>query len=107
MKDAYRGDVGRKTLRMGVVSMRDRDGLHGRLEFVRCPVLWMHVSTLAASHYSTLLSINTEVLGYHGCTNTNRKSGSRNQIVHGFERCSFGCHRRRSARFELLASAGG
>ncbi|KAG4436911.1 hypothetical protein IFR05_007599 [Cadophora sp. M221] len=42
IKDSYRGDEGRRTLRMAVISMRDRDGLHGRLEYVRCPVLWLH-----------------------------------------------------------------
>ena len=24
------------------INLRDRDGLHGRLDSVRCPVLWMH-----------------------------------------------------------------
>ncbi|PVH74431.1 hypothetical protein DL98DRAFT_429466 [Cadophora sp. DSE1049] len=44
MKDSYRCDERRRTLRMAVINMRDRDGLHGRLEYVRCPVLWLHVS---------------------------------------------------------------
>ena len=46
VKRNYRGDEGRKRARMCAVNLRDRDGLHGRLVDVRCPVLWMHVSTL-------------------------------------------------------------
>ncbi|TIC99437.1 putative hydrolase YugF [Colletotrichum higginsianum] len=42
IKEAYRGDEGRKKIRMAAINLRDRDGLHGRLEYVRCPVLWMH-----------------------------------------------------------------
>jgi len=41
----YRGDDGRKRARMCAVNLRDRDGLYGRLFDVKCPVLWMHVST--------------------------------------------------------------
>ena len=38
----YAGDAGRQRLRMCSINLRDRDGLHGRLDSVRCPVLWMH-----------------------------------------------------------------
>ena len=38
----YTGDAGRKRLRVSSINLRDRDGLHGRLDSVRCPVLWMH-----------------------------------------------------------------
>ena len=44
MKDSYRGDEGRRNVRMVTINLKDRDGLHGRLEYVRCPVLWLHVS---------------------------------------------------------------
>jgi len=37
----YTGDAGRQRLRISSVNLRDRDGLHGRLDGVRCPVLWM------------------------------------------------------------------
>jgi pimeloyl-ACP methyl ester carboxylesterase len=37
----YRGDAGRERLRLSSINLRDRDGLHGRLDRVRCPVLWM------------------------------------------------------------------
>jgi pimeloyl-ACP methyl ester carboxylesterase len=38
----YTGDEGRRRLRISTVNLRDRDGLHGRLDSVRCPVLWLH-----------------------------------------------------------------
>lgn len=37
----YSGDAGRRRLRIATVNLRDRDGLHGRLDDVRCPVLWL------------------------------------------------------------------
>jgi pimeloyl-ACP methyl ester carboxylesterase len=38
----YTGDAGRQRLRISTINLRDRDGLHGRLDSVKCPVLWMH-----------------------------------------------------------------
>jgi len=46
LKKSYRGDDGRRRLRMAAINLRDRDGLHGRLSDVRCPVLWLHVSLI-------------------------------------------------------------
>jgi hypothetical protein len=40
----YAGDEGRKRIRMAAINLRDRDGLHSRVEDVVCPVLWLHVS---------------------------------------------------------------
>jgi pimeloyl-ACP methyl ester carboxylesterase len=37
----YTGDAGRQRLRISSINLRDRDGLHGRLDSVPCPVLWM------------------------------------------------------------------
>ena len=37
----YTGDAGRQRLRTISVNLRDRDGLHGRLNGVRCPVRWL------------------------------------------------------------------
>ncbi|MFK8843748.1 alpha/beta fold hydrolase [Streptomyces sp. Ac-502] len=34
--------AGRRRLLLSTVNLRDRDGLHGRLDDVRCPVLWLH-----------------------------------------------------------------
>lgn len=38
----YAGDDGRKRARMAAINLRDRDGLHGRVGDVKCPMLWMH-----------------------------------------------------------------
>jgi pimeloyl-ACP methyl ester carboxylesterase len=38
----YAGDAGRERLRLSTINLSDRDGLHSRLNSVRCPVLWMH-----------------------------------------------------------------
>lgn len=40
----YQGDEGRRRARMAAINLRERDGLHGRLFDVVCPVLWLHVS---------------------------------------------------------------
>ncbi|MDQ4117305.1 MAG: alpha/beta hydrolase, partial [Actinomycetota bacterium] len=37
----YVGDAGRHRLRVSSINLRDRDGLHARLDGIRCPVLWM------------------------------------------------------------------
>lgn len=37
----YRGDDGRHRLRVASINLRDRDGLHARLDDVRCPVRWL------------------------------------------------------------------
>lgn len=42
VKANYRGDDGRKRIRMAAVNLSERDGLHGRLVYVKCPVLWLH-----------------------------------------------------------------
>lgn len=41
-RNNYTGDEGRHRLRVSTINLRDRDGLHGRLDMVTCPVLWMH-----------------------------------------------------------------
>lgn len=38
----YQGDEGRKRIREAAVNLSERDGLHGRLTHVKCPVLWLH-----------------------------------------------------------------
>jgi pimeloyl-ACP methyl ester carboxylesterase len=42
IKGNYQGDDGRRRARMAAINLRERDGLHGRLPDVRCPVLWLH-----------------------------------------------------------------
>jgi len=47
IKSNYQDDEGRRRARMAAINLRERDGLHGRLFDVRCPVLWLHVSDLS------------------------------------------------------------
>jgi len=42
VKKNYQGDAGRKRMREAAINLRERDGLHGRLTNVKCPVLWLH-----------------------------------------------------------------
>lgn len=44
LKASYMGDDGRHRLRMATINLRDRDDLRGRLDYVECPVLWLHGS---------------------------------------------------------------
>lgn len=44
LKDVYKGDEGRKKLRMAIINLLSRDPLLMRLGDVKCPVHWMHVS---------------------------------------------------------------
>jgi len=42
MKANYKGDEGRARLYQCAVNLRDRDGLHARIPFIKCDVLWLH-----------------------------------------------------------------
>lgn len=46
IKSNYKGDEGRRRAIMAAINLRERDGLHGRLSYVTCPVLWLHVSAM-------------------------------------------------------------
>lgn len=45
VKESYAGDEGRRRARMSCINLRDRDGLHGRVADITCPVMWVHVSS--------------------------------------------------------------
>lgn len=42
IKSNYQGDDGRRRARMAAINLKERDGLHGRLFDVKCPVMWLH-----------------------------------------------------------------
>ncbi|KAJ5946956.1 hypothetical protein N7454_003795 [Penicillium verhagenii] len=42
IKSNYRGEEGRKRLRMAAVNLAERGPMHLRLSDIRCPVLWIH-----------------------------------------------------------------
>lgn len=43
-KDTYKGDEGRKKVRMALICLLERDGLLLRVKDVACPVHWLQVS---------------------------------------------------------------
>lgn len=51
LKEVYRGDDGRKKLRMALINLLERDGLLSRLQDIKCPVYWLHVSDPFQSLY--------------------------------------------------------
>jgi microsomal epoxide hydrolase len=44
LKEVYKGDEGRKKVRMAVICLLSRDGLLLRLRDIKCPVHWLQVS---------------------------------------------------------------
>jgi pimeloyl-ACP methyl ester carboxylesterase len=52
MKANYRGDDGRRRIRMAAINLAERGGLHLRLSDIRCPVLWLHVCSLSLRPFS-------------------------------------------------------
>lgn len=66
IKANYTGDDGRKRARMAAINLRERDGLHGRLWDVKCPVMWLHgtadvVYSIANAEEEIKLFKNAEV----------------------------------------------
>ncbi|KAJ5220559.1 Alpha/Beta hydrolase protein [Penicillium chermesinum] len=45
IKATYRGNEGKKKICMAAVNLAGRDGLHERLPYITCPVLWMQGSS--------------------------------------------------------------
>jgi hypothetical protein len=46
VKETYRGDEGRKRIRMCAINLLERDGIRSRCQDVKCPVMWLHVSQI-------------------------------------------------------------
>ncbi|KAJ5641836.1 hypothetical protein N7490_005836 [Penicillium lividum] len=42
IKSCYRGEEGRRRLRMAAINLAERGPMHLRLADIRCPVLWLH-----------------------------------------------------------------
>lgn len=43
IKENYSGDEGKRRICMAAVTLAGRDGLHERVQYVKCPVLWLQV----------------------------------------------------------------
>lgn len=44
IKTTYQGDEGKRRICMAAINLATRDGLYARLPYVKCPVIWLHVS---------------------------------------------------------------
>ena len=60
IKDNYRGDDGRRRIRMAGINLAERGGLHLRVADVHCPVLWLHVRSCLN------ISLSSQLTGYRG-----------------------------------------
>lgn len=56
LRKNFAGEDGRRRVRMCALNVAERDGLLGKLEFVRCPVLWLHVSETFLSQWDYVIS---------------------------------------------------
>lgn len=56
LQEVYRGDEGRRKVRMALNCLIERDGLLLRLRDVQCPVYWLQVRTLTTSQSQTRVS---------------------------------------------------
>lgn len=63
----YVGDSGRHRLRVCTINLRDRDGLHARLDTVRCPVLWLQGT---ADQVYSVANAEEEIALFTGSCNT-------------------------------------
>jgi hypothetical protein len=55
----YLDNGGWQRVRMSTINLRDRDGLHGRLFAIRCPVLWLQVSPIESLYCFPLFAQRT------------------------------------------------
>lgn len=46
IRNNYNGDEGKKRITIAAVNLVSRDGLHGRIPNIVCPVLWLQVRLL-------------------------------------------------------------
>jgi hypothetical protein len=49
LKSTYRGEEGRRRIRMAAINLAERGGLHLRLSDIKCPVRWLHVRSSPVS----------------------------------------------------------
>ncbi|KAK8058492.1 alpha/beta hydrolase [Apiospora phragmitis] len=47
LREVYKGDEGRRKLKMATIALVERDGLLFRLPYITCPLHWLHVSVVS------------------------------------------------------------
>lgn len=103
IKSNYRGEEGRRRIRMAAINLAERGGLHLRLSDVRCPVRWLHVSILLGGRDRVL----RPAIGNQGCRVLGGQRGRRDPNVRQLDRCPVGASGGRRAFFELLSCSRG
>lgn len=80
LKEVYKGDEGRRKVRMAVICLLERDGLLLRLGDIKCPFYWLQVSELFVNWSAADLA----VIGFRGYIwfDTPRRT---NQIIYLLE----------------------
>lgn len=99
IKENYRGDEGRRRIRMAAINLAERGGLHLRLPDVRCPVLWLHVG--GPKSIARLMLSGT---GHQGRSVLTGKCDRGDPEVYRLPKCKAGAGGRRCSLLELLSS---
>lgn len=58
LKSVYKGDEGRKKLKIALGNLLSRDGLLLRIKDIKCPVYWLQVRTCSVTSGSATESLN-------------------------------------------------
>lgn len=68
IRENYRGDDGRRRIRMAAINLKERDGLHSRLFDIKCPVMWLHVSINPTIPFEAIAErckwLTKQIIGY-------------------------------------------
>ena len=110
LRDNYSGDEGKRRICMAAVALSGRDGLHERLAFVQCPVLWLQVCDEPLMHSRSPVEIpcscgcaftDQQRQGRCGCCVQSCERAGGNQTLQKRSVCEGGAFRRRRTFFEL------
>lgn len=112
IKSNYRGDAGRRRARMAAINLKERDGLHGRLSDVICPVMWLHVSCGVAfdrirAKARSNVWILTRLVGHERRGLLGRECKRGDQAVHQLATRGPGHRQRWTALPECITPEGG
>lgn len=87
LKTVYRGDEGRRKLRMALACLLERDGLLFRLRDIKCPVHWLQVRALPSPCYVMFHGFLTCELGHRGSSIWHGVAQRPHQTFHCGYRC--------------------
>lgn len=82
LKDVYKGDEGRRKLKMALACLLDRDGLCRRVRDITCPVYWLQVRPASAGRWSFFCLADQSHTGNRGRAFWHPTPGGAHQAVH-------------------------